>query len=119
MLKKRKNGISTQLPERIDKLLELVPGKMDEWRNIGYQLLTALCGTAIQAKEDKSNTGIFIVHEFHSWLTSPRKLKKNAEMYDRFLTLIGANGDFTLKGPVTVADMPVWIGKVVTEIDKY
>jgi hypothetical protein len=119
-LKRRESGKSTRVPERIDKLLKLVPGKSEKWQGIRYQLLTALTGTAIQAKIDKSDFAVFVVHEFRTWKTSPENHERNAHDFKTFLDIIGIDGESNhsemLSGPVKVRGIDCYVGKTTIEI---
>lgn len=115
--KRRENGKPTKASERIAQLLALVPGEKCRWEKIRYQLLTAICGTAIQAKLDGSALAVFAVHEFHTSKTTPDKIAVNANDFNAFMAAIGAS-DTPVKpgrlyGPVTVGGVPCLIGKAV------
>jgi hypothetical protein len=57
------------------------------WKNVRYQLLTALCGTIIQAKNDNSTIAVLVIHEFLSNVASVAKLADNHKELERFLTV--------------------------------
>ena len=61
---RRDKGTSTRVPERIEQLQGMVdpktPVEKSKWRNIRYQLLTALCGTILQAKIDDSTLAVLV-----------------------------------------------------------
>jgi hypothetical protein len=118
-----KDNKSSRVPERIRKLLALVPGDPDKWQGIRYQLLTALTGTAIQAKIDKSDFAVFVVHEFRTWKTSPENHDRNALDFETFLNTIGIEwtnkNPEILYGPVKVDGIDCYVGKITTEITKY
>lgn len=64
-IKKRGAGTPTRVPERIEQLLAMVdpsgvPVSESKWKNIRYQLLTALCGTILQAKIDDSALAVLV-----------------------------------------------------------
>ena len=104
--KRRESGQSTRVPERIAQLLALVPARGYQWDNIRYQLLTAICGTAIQAKRDGSALAVFVVHEFHTRKTTPDKILANKNDFDFFVNVITGSyqpvAQGTLYGPVIV-----------------
>ena len=116
-LKRRESGKTTRVPERIDQLLALVPDRNDGWDGIRYQLLAAICGTAIQAKRDGSPLAVFVVHEFHTHKTTPAHIGTNAKYFDEFMAVIGASqtpiAAGMLFGPVIVAGVDCLIGKAV------
>ena len=116
--KRRGSGESTRVPERIDQLLALVPASDHQWDKIRYQLLTAICGTAIQAQRDGSTLAVFVVHEFHTRKTTLDKLLANKKEFDLFMSVI--TGFYkpviegTLYGPFIVGDVDCLIGKIVS-----
>lgn len=116
-LQRRKRGESTRVPERIAALLDIVGRPSANWEVVRYQLLTAICGTALQAKEDSSNLAVFIVHEFRTSRTTEANLQRNCEDYERFLNAIGIksgnDSDGHLFGPVTINDIECLVGKAV------
>lgn len=115
--KRRESGESTRVPERITQLLSLVPGGKSRWDNVRYQLLTATCGTAIQARRDGSAVGVFVVHEFHTCKTTPDNIRANTKDFNAFMAVItGSPEPFvtgTLYGPVIVGGVECMIGKAV------
>lgn len=119
-LERKQRGESTKAPERIDALLEMVPGSLAGWDPIRYQLLTAICGTALQAKQDGATIAVFVVHEFHTSKTAQEFLDRNRKDYEKFLGVIGipssASTDSTLHGPVTIDGTECLVGKVVRTI---
>ena len=63
-IKRRDSGTPTRVPERIEQLPSMVdpdvPVEESKWKNIRYQLLTALCGTILQARLDDSSLAVLI-----------------------------------------------------------
>ncbi|MCK9392784.1 MAG: hypothetical protein M0Q01_14595 [Syntrophales bacterium] len=116
--KRRESGESTRVPERIAQLLALVPARGNQWDDIRYQLLTAICGTAIQAQRDGSTLAVFVVHEFHTSKTTPDKILANARDFDFFVSVITGSykpvAEGTLYGPVIVGGVDCLIGKTVS-----
>jgi len=116
-MKRRESGKSTRAPERVAKLLTLVPEGNSRWNNIRYQLLMAICGTAIQAKRDGSDLAVFVVHEFHTCKTTVDNINKNAEDFNAFMSVICPSSSPVvagmLYGPITVGGVDCLIGKVV------
>ena len=117
--KRRESGAATRVPERITKLLSLVPAGDSHWDNVRYQLLTAICGTAIQAQRDGSALAVFVVHEFHTRKTTTDKISANVKDFDAFMAAItGSQGSIVagmLYGPVTVGGVNCLIGKTITD----
>lgn len=67
----QESGVSTRVPERIEKLVSMLPIPPVEIpfctvADNRYQLVTALVGTALQARIDHSELAILIIHEFHT-----------------------------------------------------
>jgi hypothetical protein len=107
----------TGAPERIDALLRMVGRPASTWDSIRYQLLTAICGTVLQAKKDSSSLAIFVVHEFQTEKTKLENLQRNREDWERFLAVIGIPSstaiDGRLQGPVTINGVECLVGKAV------
>lgn len=118
-LKKQAAGTPTGVPERIGKLLALVPGSPEPWDSIRYQLLTAITGTALQAKSDGAAMAVFVVHEFHTSSTVKDKVEQNAKDFSRFVKVLGRNDGAIesgkLYGPFVVAGVRCLVGKVVAK----
>ena len=120
---RRRAGVSTRVPERIEKLVSMLPIPRAEVPSCavadnGYQLVTALVGTALQAKIDHSELAILIIHEFHTDGLDPQKIQKNIQDYSQFVKKLtslpfedGANGK--LFGPIEVDGIACFIGRVV------
>jgi len=117
-LRRREKRERTGVPERINALLKLVAGSASYWDPIRYQLLTAMCGTVLQAKKDSSSLAVFVVHEFRTEKTKPENLERNNEDYERFLTVIGIPSSSAmngcLQGPVMIDGVECLVGKAVT-----
>lgn len=119
----QKTGVRTRVPERIEKLVSMLPIPHVEIPSCavadnGYQLLTALVGTALQARIDNSEMAILIIHEFHTDGLDVLKIQENIQDYTRFVTALtgdffedGANGK--LFGPIEVDGITCFIGRVV------
>lgn len=97
-----------------------MPGAQSRWDGIRYQLLTALCGTAIQAERDGSDFAVFVVHEFHTSLTTVKKTDLNAKDYDAFLNAIDVpprqRSTGMLYGPAKVAGVDCYLGKAIIDM---
>ena len=123
MKTRQKTGYSTRVPERIEKLVSMLPIPHAEVLSCavsdnGYQLVTALVGTALQARIDHSELAILIIHEFHTDGLDARKIQKNIQDYAHFVNELtgntcedGANGK--LFGPIEVDGIACFIGRVV------
>lgn len=116
-LQQRKRHESTRAPERIDALIAMIGKPKSNWDAVRYQLLAAICGTILQAKNDSSNLAAFIVHEFQTDKTTMENLQRNRKDYERFLAVIGIpsseSTDARLHGPVTIDGMECLVGKAV------
>ena len=119
---RRTSGASTRVPERIQSLLEMVgpTGVLPEespWSEVRYQLLTAICGTALQAKRDSSSLAVFVVHEFHTDLTLKENLMRNHHDFERLLQALSSDPILAesnrLYGPFQICGIDCLIGKVV------
>ena len=121
---KRDNGTPTRVPERIEQLLAMVdpetPVQESKWKDLRYQLLTALCGTILQAKIDGSTIAVLVVHEFDSDITEPDKHAQNHRELEAFLgVLSGGKVDMEatkMFGIFQVDGMDFMIGKVITKL---
>ena len=118
-LQKRKEEKPTGVPERIEKLLALVSGATEPWDSIRYQLLTAITGTALQAKSDGAAMAVFVVHEFHTSSTVKDKVEQNAKDFDQFIKALGCKAGSIecglLYGPFEVAGIRCLVGKTVVK----
>jgi hypothetical protein len=116
--KRRESGESTSVPERIAKLLFIVPAGDNSWDNVRYQLLTAVCGTAIQARRDGSALAVFVVHEFRTRKTATANIRANAKEFNAFMAVITSSYEpiiaGLLYGPVTIGGVDCLIGKAVS-----
>ena len=123
MKNRRRAGVSTRVPERIEKMVSMLPIPPAEVpycavADNGYQLVTALVGTALQARIDHSELAILIIHEFHTDGLDLQKIQKNIQDYSRFVNKLtgntcadGAIGK--LFGPIEVDGVACFIGRVV------
>jgi hypothetical protein len=122
-LQRRERGESTRAPERIDALLDMVGKEKSNWGAVRYQLLTAVCGTVLQAKEDSSDLAVFVVHEFHTDKTRAENIQRNREDLETFLTVLGiaspGNTGVSSHGPVTIHGMECLVGKVVRSMKEH
>jgi len=86
--------------------------------NVRYQLLTAICGTAIQSRRDGSALAVFVVHEFQTHKTTTDNIRANAKEFNAFMAVITGSHEPVitglLYGPVTIDGMDCLIGKVVS-----
>jgi hypothetical protein len=115
-LRRREQGISTRAPERIEALLKMVGGDPPVWDSVRYQLLTAICGTILQAQKDGSDLAVFLVHEFRTPLTSEENLSRNKKDFELFVAALGLEPciEGLLVGPLGVGGVGCFVGKVAT-----
>ena len=123
-MRRRNSGDPTRAPERIQALFEMVgqSGLLpleSLWGPVRYQLLTAICGTALQAQLDSSGLAIFVVHEFRTELTVKKNLRRNHLDFEKFLSVLSSApisaelGRFY--GPFEVMGVECLVGKTVAE----
>ncbi|BCO11361.1 hypothetical protein GEOBRER4_n1903 [Citrifermentans bremense] len=121
-MKRRESGISTKAPERIQALLQMVghpeiPTDKLRWGAVRYQLLAAMCGTALQAKIDSSSLALFVVHEFHTDLTNEVNVIRNHGDLERLVQTLSSDAitvePNNLYGPFLIDGVACYIGKIV------
>jgi uncharacterized protein DUF6946 len=123
-IKRRDSGKSTRVPERIEQLLAMVDPETSvqesKWKNIRYQLLTALCGTILQARIDVSSLAVLVIHEFWSDETSAYKHKQNHVELEYFLSVLAGSKKVLVTDKLyngfIVDGMDLMIGKVITTL---
>lgn len=128
----RKRQPQTRVAERARALLTLLFGgdhnpEGAPWRELRYQLITAAAGAVLQAQIDKSVACVLVVHEFHSNLTKAEHLAANQADLQAFVSQLDAGAGTIvpgeLIGPIKIpagvlltGGMPLYIGKVVSEL---
>jgi hypothetical protein len=123
-IKRRERGESTRVPERIEQLLSLVdpdtPVNQTKWKDIRYQLLTALCGTIIQAQIDGSSLAVLVVHVFDTELIEADKHAHNHNELELFLSVLADKPMIVENGKMydgfRVNGIDLMVGKVVTTL---
>lgn len=123
-LKRRVGGVRTRVPERVKALLSMVNGTgssplQSPWANVRYQLLTAICGTILEAQKDLSSLGLFIVHEFQTDSTCQEKLQRNMKAFLDFIKVLSGSSEAEPEsgcwyGPVRLGDVDILISKIST-----
>lgn len=114
-----KRNKESRVPQRIDALLAMVskPNVKCAWDKVRYQLLTAICGTALQAKKDQSTVAVLVIHEFHTQSTKAKKLKANDDAFQDFLSVLGyplkSREAPHLYGPFIVDGVDCFVGKII------
>ncbi len=121
---RRDQGVRTRAPERIEALLSMVDSEGNtsesEWKAIRYQLLTAVCGTVIQAQIDNSDVAALVIHEFKTGQTIEEKHHQNQLELDYLVSLL-AGTTVTVEaekifGPYKIGICGLIIGKFTTFI---
>ena len=89
----RQSVTPTRAPERIEALLSMVFGPAarpdaDPWRELRYQLLTAVAGTAVEATLRRAHTAVVIVHEFRTEDVDAQNVAVNAEDFQVFVGVL-------------------------------
>lgn len=87
------DGKGTDAPERLEILGLMLFGPAFDLGNpvygrIGYQLVSGLAGTLIQAAREGASLAVFVVYEFSTPLTNAERQKENAKALDEFLRLL-------------------------------
>ncbi len=132
-LREKGEGSSTRVPFRIETLLphifkaHALPEK-PPWKNIRYQLLTALSGTLIEASNRSCPKAIFLIHEFLTDECDAKKVKKNEKAFLLLMnTLDLIDGEMPidneyLYGPLSypksdllTSPVDLYIGKIRTD----
>ncbi|MFO0454146.1 MAG: DUF6946 family protein [Pseudomonadota bacterium] len=121
--RKSKANSKSKAWKRIDTLLAAAFGPQASaaekpWRNLRYQLLTALVGTAIEAAARECDIAVLCIHEFVTEAAHPDKLEKNHEALAAYLEALGApspkagtlSGPFIVHIPDSEVPIPVLIG---------
>lgn len=119
---RRRAGERTRAPERIQTLVGMVDPESSvplesRWSAVPYQLLTALCGTVLQAEADQSSAAILVIHEFHTELTQADKIACNRQDLDAMVSALSGRivtvRSGRLYGPFHVREVHCFVGKAV------
>lgn len=125
-------GKGSDAPERMAILGAMLFGAsfdagIPAYASIGYQLVSGLAGTAVQAARDGASLAAFVVYEFSTPLTRATEQTKNAMALDAFVRVLPGSfrsaGAGHLVGPIhfdasqyLAAAVDVYIGKVTDEV---
>jgi hypothetical protein len=121
----------SNVPARIRHLSLAFFGRLpdEEVRKLQYQLLHAAAATLIEAAANRTELGLFLVHEFQSTNLSSAKLKKNSADWENFVhafpELAAAQvekdqilGSVSVPGAGSVrCSVPLYLGNLVTELN--
>lgn len=126
----RKTGSGSKVPERIRHLSQALFGREPDEaiRKLRYQLLHAAAATVIEARENRAEVGLLLVHEFRSMSLNRNKLTQNATDWQNFAQAFAElstaqTEENQILGPVSVLgggrvprSVPLYLGKLVTEV---
>ena len=126
-----KKGVSSNVPQRVANLCNLIFGKtIEECSHLRYQLLHAVAGAFVEAENRKADVALFIVHEFLKYSeVKAENVAKNADDLLSFLQFFPELRNVTLSagillGPVFAkgsADVqlsiPLYLGKITRSLD--
>lgn len=116
----------TKVPERVRQLSSAIIGDKDP-RTLRYQLIHAVAGTLIEAKNQGAAQAIFIIHEFVPTKGKSVKSKQNGRDLQSFISEL-TEGKESIEegkiiGPLQIsgggkvpAEIPLYIGKIETTI---
>lgn len=121
----------SNVPGRIQLLSNSIFGRSidTELGELRYQLLHGLAGALIEAKNQKAELAIFIVHEFISSQTNPKNVARNNTDFKKFIRAFPGLRAVTITqgkliegiiiegGQYVPSDIPVLIGKAASIVD--
>jgi hypothetical protein len=126
------DGNATDMPARLTLLGAMLFGPQFDlttpsFSRLGYQLVTGVAGTVIQAAHDGASTAAFVIYEFSTPLTSTQKQARNATDLAVFVRLLpGARsgpGPGQIIGPIPLEaagplphPIELYIGKVIDQL---
>ncbi|WP_417897762.1 hypothetical protein ABN702_15935 [Bacillus haimaensis] len=116
----------SNVPNRIEQLTSSILGTNTS-EHLRYQLLHAIAGTLIEAREFGATQAIFLVHEFYSDQLNSKNITRNTTDLDAFLSELFEQrinlepnqllGPVAVNGGEFVPDgIPLYVGKVVTHL---
>jgi hypothetical protein len=126
---KNRSG-QTLLPARVNSFCRGILNRPygDDLKNLRYQFLSGIAGTVVEAKERNATTSVFIAHQLISPATPLNKIEQNMKDYETFIRhLLNEDdntkeqllyGPFNIPGSELVPSGEVYIGKVITKINK-
>jgi len=90
------------------------------WRNIRYQLLTVLCGTVLQGKNEYATLTVPAIHESQTAETSLLQQTENHTGLETLLSVVYTGNRCLESGKFyrvfNIAGIDCMIGKVITEL---
>jgi hypothetical protein len=126
IVKSTKANERSQVPNRIAHLSKAIFGEKDT-SALRYQLLHAVAGTLIEARNQAAKVAVFVMYEFIPPKGKSEKAIQNEKDVNKFVMLLSDNKEAVklekLMGPFRVpgggripADIPLYIGKVETQM---
>jgi hypothetical protein len=117
----------SNIPKRIEMLMQGLFGRQTDLSKIRYQLLHGVAASLIFAADQQAAAAVFVVFEIRGPSCSEENLARNALDLERFVTLLSSPPERLrvghLSGPLTVpgagkipARMPLFIGKAIREV---
>jgi len=121
----------SKVPARIRELSRALFGRVPDEaiRKLRYQLLHAAAATLIEAKSNKAELGLLLVHEFRSPRPNRNRLKRNATDWENFVHAFPELATARIEenqilSPVSVPggthvpnSLPLYLGHLVTELE--
>lgn len=121
---------NSNIPDRIRLLSLSIFGRpIDaDIESLRYQLLHGFAGALIEAKNRQADLAVFVVHEFISSETRPANIARNKADFTEFIRSFAGLSRVSVEagrlisgirvpgGPYVPSDVPVLIGKVVTNL---
>lgn len=92
--KKRQIGQNSNQDIRLDAIFDSLNSNENKidinvYRELRYQLFSGLVGTITEAKNNKSNCAVFIIHQFLTHRSRAESLERNYKDLHQFLKFIG------------------------------
>ncbi len=122
-IRKRKMVEGSRVPERFSLMCQgLFARKEPEACDLRYQLLTATCGTLVEAEKRGADIAVFVIHEFIG-KTKDKKMRKNSDDLNRFIQVLSSGKAKSilpgqLLGPFYVPGNKYFPGKIPLYIGK-
>lgn len=124
--RRKNNSVNSKIDQRIETLRKQLFHNVNI-EGLRYQLLHGIAGTLLEAKKQKADFAVFVVQEFTTPLTNPKKQQKNSADLNLFIsTLVNESvnlKDGSLLGPIRVPvgneetnEPALFFGKIRTEV---
>lgn len=117
----------SNIPKRIETLIQGLFGARADLSTIRYQLLHGVAASLIFAADQQAAAAVFAVFEFRGPACAEENLVRNASDLQRFIALLSCrverlrvgqlSGPFTVPGAGKIpAGMPLFVGKAIRKI---